>query len=75
MGGSLVGRKADEVRRWAAWYLAARKLAGVTVDQLLQAALKEQGTTPVVTKTKLRRAVARLLREARLPDQTTRQAG
>jgi hypothetical protein len=66
MGGSLVGKSEATVRAWATWYLKQRGLIGVTAAQLIDAARSEQGTTPAVTKTKLRRAATRLLRNARM---------
>ena len=68
MSGSLVGRKASDVRRWADWYREKRGLAWLSVDEFIAAALREQGTTPKVTKTKLRRAATRLLRDHRTAD-------
>jgi len=65
MGGSLVGRKADEVHRWAEWYRAKRSLRWLDVDEFINAALHEQGTSPQVTKTKLRKAASRLLGDHR----------
>jgi hypothetical protein len=70
MGGSLIGKPAAEVRRWAAWYLTKRKLEA-TVEHLLDAALQEPGHFPVVTKTRLRRAATRMLRQARSAARST----
>lgn len=70
MGGSLVGRKADDVRRWADWYREIRKLKWISVDGLINAALREQGTSTGVTKTKLRKAARRLLLERQIAEQT-----
>ena len=74
MGGSLVGRKADDVRRWADWYRKQRKLTWLSVDEFIDAAKCEQGTYPKqVTKTKLRKAASRLLREHQSVDRTRKQ--
>lgn len=73
MGGSLVGRKADEVRRWANWYREKRGLTWLSVGGFINAALREQGTSPGVTKTKLRKAAARLLRERQAADRTNKR--
>jgi hypothetical protein len=64
MGGSLIGSSAGDARRWADWYRKQRKLTWVTVDQLILVALQEQGITLRVTKTALRRAAKRLLRDS-----------
>jgi len=73
MGGSLVGREADDVRRWADWYREIRKLTRLDVDEFIDAALREQGTYPRVTKTKLRKAATRLLREGQAVHRTNKR--
>lgn len=61
MNRSLVGKPTEAVRSWTAWYIQRRKLQPLSVDQLLREALREQGTYARVTKTKIRRAAARLV--------------
>ena len=73
MGGSLVGRKADDVRRWATWYREKRELTWLSVGEFINAALCEHGTLPQVTKTKLRKAAAHLLRERQTADRTSKR--
>lgn len=60
MHRTLVGKSTKVVRDWAAWYVERRKLQGLTVDQLLREAEREQGTYAGVTMTKIRRAASRL---------------
>lgn len=63
MGGSLPGRKAEGRVAWAAWYRKQRGLTWLSLDEYIEAALREQGTRNGLTKTKLRKAAVRLLRE------------
>ncbi len=65
MERSLVGKPAQDVRKWVAGYIELRKLKPLTVDQLLEEASREQGTRAGVTKTKLRRAATRLIASGR----------
>jgi len=58
---SLVGKPTEAVRAWTAWYIQRRKWESLTVDQLLHEAMREQSTHAGVTKTKIRRAAARLI--------------
>jgi hypothetical protein len=62
---SLVGKPAQDVRKWVAGYIKLRKLEPLTVDQLLEEASREQGTHAGVTKTKIRRAATRLIARGR----------
>jgi len=74
MGGSLVGRKADDVRRWADWYRKQRKLTWLSVGEFTDAGLSESGRDPKqVTKTKLRKAASRLLCEHQSADRTKKR--
>ncbi|MFN7735528.1 MAG: hypothetical protein ACK52S_13115 [Pirellula sp.] len=61
MDRSLVGKPTESVRSWTAWYILRRNLESLTVDRLLHEAMREQGTHAGVTKTKIRRAAARLI--------------
>lgn len=61
MDRSLVGKPAEAIRSWTAWYIQRRNMESLTVDQLLYEAMREQGTHAGVTKTKIRRAAARLI--------------
>jgi hypothetical protein len=63
---SLVGKPAQDVRKWVAGYIELRKLKPLTVDQLLEEAIREQGTHAGVTKTKVRRAASRLIASGRV---------
>ena len=71
MGGSL-GRKTNQVRKWATWYREKRNLQWLSVDEFIDAASREQGTHSWVTKTKLRKAAARLHRACRDADRSKR---
>jgi hypothetical protein len=65
VGGSLLGKDPDIVRQWANWYLGVREVDRIPVDEFLELAHRQDGVNPGVTKTKLRKAVARLLNEQR----------
>ena len=65
MERSLVGKPTQDVRKWVAGYIELRNLKPLTVDQLLEEAMREQGTHAGVTKTKLRRAATRLIASGR----------
>jgi len=71
---TLVGRKTSEVRRWADWYRQQRGLTWLSVDELIDAALREQGTRKGVTKTKLRKAATRFLAHHQAANRTDRVA-
>jgi hypothetical protein len=72
---SLLGKSNEEKSRWAARYRDMRKLSRMTVKQLFEAALREQGTHPEVTITKLRKAAARIVREGAAQTRAISRAG
>lgn len=58
---SLLGQSAKEVEAWVAWYLKKLGAASLEVDAVLRAAMREEGKGARITKTRIRKAVKRLL--------------
>jgi hypothetical protein len=58
---SMVGKPTEALLFWPVWYIQCRKLQHLTADQLPREALLEQETYAWVTKSKIRRAVARFV--------------
>lgn len=58
---SLRGQSAEEVRAWVTWYLRKLGAESLQVDDVLRAALREEGNGGKVTKTRIRKALKRLL--------------
>jgi len=65
---SLLGQTAKEVEAWTAWYLKKLGAASLQVDVVLRAAMREEGKGARVTKTRIRKAVKRLLSRATTSD-------
>jgi hypothetical protein len=69
--GSLLGKSPKVVLRWAKGYLKlrmpVRKLPRGVLRELIGLALRQLGTRPGVTKTKLRKAAAVLFAQPRPP--------
>jgi hypothetical protein len=58
---SLLGQPANEVEAWVAWYLKKLGAESLQVDTVLRAAMREEGKGVRATKTRIRKAVKRLL--------------
>ena len=63
MSGSLLGLSAEKVYRWADWYRKRRGITWLSTDELIKVALRVDGTTSRVTKTKLRKAARRVVHD------------
>lgn len=62
---SLLGQPANEVEAWVAWYLKKLGAESLQVDLVLRAAMREEGKGARVTKTRIRKALKRLLSQVK----------
>jgi hypothetical protein len=58
---TLRGHSAGEVKAWVSWYLGKLGASSLSSEEVIRAALREEGNGANVTKTRVRKAIKRLL--------------